>query len=498
MSELSVVVPVYGCAGCLTALHRRLVASIDPLGIDYELVLVDDRSPDGSWDVLTRLGGDDPRVRPVRLERHAGEEAAIREGLARSSGRYVVVMDCDLQDAPEDVPRLYAAAVTGRDVVLTRRTRAADAGWRVRASRAYHAAMAALFRAPLDPAVGNFSVVSRGFVADLLAGPARHYRLALQRSTLPSASIDVERRPRAAGTSAYTAVGLARHALSGVRGEARSRAGAAEARSGPPREPYHETLARVERTHWWLAALRDLVAETLAARSEPGARVLDVGCSTGHVLNRLPASYDRVGVDADAEAVALAARLRPDVRFLHASADELPFEDAAFDAVIATDVLSDARVRDDAVALREIRRVIRPGGVLIVQVPAYQWLWSAHDVAVGTARRYTRPALRRLLAGAGLEPVRVSYRVTALFPAAVLHRLAARGSDRGDVEHVAPALNRALAAVMRIENRVVARRSLPFGLSVFALARAPGRSRVDEFREGDHHGRQADRRRAQP
>lgn len=121
MTVISVVVPVYNCAGCLRALHERLTATLSALGPDYEIVLVDDRSLDDAWEVLTELARGDRRLRIVRLSRNFGQHAAITAGLTRSRGDWTVVMDCDLQEPPEEIARLWAKAQEGYDIVRATR-----------------------------------------------------------------------------------------------------------------------------------------------------------------------------------------------------------------------------------------------------------------------------------------------------------------------------------------------------------------------------------------
>src|SRR5439155_11960878 len=123
MVELSVVVTVYNCRDCLRVLHQRLRKTIEPLTGSYEVVFVDDRSGDGSWEVLLELAGADPRVRLLRLSRNFGQHMAITAGLAETSGRWIVVTDCDLEDPPEQIQMLYAKAQRGYDFVLSRRRR---------------------------------------------------------------------------------------------------------------------------------------------------------------------------------------------------------------------------------------------------------------------------------------------------------------------------------------------------------------------------------------
>src|SRR4051794_22527309 len=121
--ELSVVVPVYGCRGYLRELHRRLVEAVSTVTRSFELVFVDDASPDGAWEVLAELAVRHPEVRAFGLSRNFGQDAAITAGLSKSRGRWTVVMDCDLQEAPEEIPRLYAKAAEGYDLVRTVRSK---------------------------------------------------------------------------------------------------------------------------------------------------------------------------------------------------------------------------------------------------------------------------------------------------------------------------------------------------------------------------------------
>lgn len=120
---LSVVVPVYGCGSCVRHLHERLVATLRKMGVSHEIILVDDRAEDGSWDEIERLAELDGSVRGIFLSRNFGQHAAITAGLHYARGARVAVIDCDLEDPPEDIPRLYAKAVEGYDIVIGRRTR---------------------------------------------------------------------------------------------------------------------------------------------------------------------------------------------------------------------------------------------------------------------------------------------------------------------------------------------------------------------------------------
>lgn len=216
--ELSVVVPTYACASCLRALHARLTAALGPLAIAYELVFVDDRSSDGSWSVLGELAAADPRVRGWRLSRNFGQHVAISAGLAQARGDWVVVMDCDLQDRPEEIPRLLAKAAEGHDIVFGRRVRRPGSGLRALAGGAYFRLLNRVAGTRIDRTCGTFSVISRKVVdAYLRFGDRdRHYLFILYWLGFDQATIDVQGAARHAGASAYGVRRLLRHAVDGL------------------------------------------------------------------------------------------------------------------------------------------------------------------------------------------------------------------------------------------------------------------------------------------
>ena len=166
--ELSVVVPVYGCADCLFALHDRLVRALDQTVSCFELIFIDDRSPDGSWEVLHSLAEHDERVRAIRLSRNFGQHAAITAGLAASRGRWTVVMDCDLQDPPEEIPRLLTKAREGYEIVLSKRVGRRHSWLRRVAGRGYFRLRNFFMRMDMSTEYSSLSLLSRKVVEAFL------------------------------------------------------------------------------------------------------------------------------------------------------------------------------------------------------------------------------------------------------------------------------------------------------------------------------------------
>jgi dolichol-phosphate mannosyltransferase len=218
MLDLSVVVPVYRCEECLRALYDRVTRAVAEITPRYEIIFVDDRSPDGSWSSLRELTALDSHVKAVRLSRNFGQHAAITAGLAESRGSRVVVMDCDLQDPPEEIPRLYATAEQGYDIVFARRRSRRHSLFRRGAARLYFKLMNVFLGTSIEGEYGSFSIISRRIADEFLAfrDRDRHYLLILYWLGFEHTSIDVAHSERHGGRSAYSLGALLRHAADGV------------------------------------------------------------------------------------------------------------------------------------------------------------------------------------------------------------------------------------------------------------------------------------------
>ena len=202
---LSVVSPIYGAEATVAELVQRLVAVLEPLALPFEIILVDDRSPDDSWPRIQAEAAREPRVRGLRLSRNFGQHRAIVAGLAQCRGEWVVVMDCDLQDRPEEIPPLLAQARAGFDLVLARRIERQDSWGRRAYSALFYRLLTYLTGTVQDPAIANFGVYHRKVIAAVLAmrESATYFPLMVRWVGFRRLDVPVAHARRAAGRSAY-------------------------------------------------------------------------------------------------------------------------------------------------------------------------------------------------------------------------------------------------------------------------------------------------------
>ncbi len=221
--------------------------------------------------------------------------------------------------------------------------------------------------------------------------------------------------------------------------------------------------------YWWYRARADLLRAALSDFAVDTGRVLDVGSADGPSVGWLRGDQ-HVTVDLDPRG------LRPGGG-VNGSALALPFRDGVFDLVSAFDVVE--HCDPEAVVMAELGRVLRPGGRLLLSVPAYEWAWSDHDVRAGHVRRYTRPRLVAAVERAGFVVLRATYGFSGVFPMFAAERLVRRvrgGSARGDDQRLpepGPAAEHALLALSRAEARWLGSHDVGFGSSVFLAAGKP-------------------------
>ncbi len=236
----------------------------------------------------------------------------------------------------------------------------------------------------------------------------------------------------------------------------------------------YRRMADLEGVQWWYAGMRRIARALLTPllpAGVKGRRVLDAGCGTGWNLQDLSIFGDTYGVDLSPLAV-ITTRRRGG-RVAQGNLLGLPYASSSFDVVTSFDVLYHAWVVDDAQAVRELARVLKPGGLMLVKVPALKILWGAHDEAVHSRHRYTRGELERLLESAELKVVRATYANSLLFPVLLSRRFLDRALNRhgSDVALLPPFLESLFGGLLSIEAGLLRGLNLPIGASVFAVAR---------------------------
>ncbi len=259
------------------------------------------------------------------------------------------------------------------------------------------------------------------------------------------------------------------------------------------RQDLYEDLYVKEQDYWWHVGKRMIVynlisrywtpsprpteggALTLARESR---RVLDVGCGTGLNLDNIARYGLPVGMDLSREALVFCQKRGLD-ELCEASIDHgLPYRDQSFDIITALDAVE--HFDDDYAALHEFYRVLRPGGLVVISVPAYQFMWSYWDEVLGHKRRYTVPMMRKLVRAAGFAVLKVSHSNAAILLPSLLVRLF-KSQKYGEKVSESPSdfmpvpnpVNRLLTAYYEVESKIIPRVSLPFGMSVVCVARKP-------------------------
>jgi len=206
MAHLSVVIPVYKAEDCLDELYRRLKTSLESITDDFECILVEDCGGDASWKIIQELAVQDSRIKGIQLSRNFGQHHAITAGIDYARGDWVVVMDCDLQDQPEEIPRLYARAQQGADVVLARRMGRQDVVEKRLSSLLFYRLFNYLTDMDYDPKVGNFRIMSAKVAENVrqLREGLRFLPGMMEWLGFPVATVDVAHAARYSGESTYT------------------------------------------------------------------------------------------------------------------------------------------------------------------------------------------------------------------------------------------------------------------------------------------------------
>lgn len=204
--ELSIVSPIYRGEKMLDELVRRIIDSVKDITDDYEIVLVNDCSPDNSWEKIVQLCNENKRVKGVNLSRNFGQHYAITAGLSKTSGNWVVVMDCDLQDRPEEIPNLYAKAREGFDSVFAQRVERQDTFMKRLSSAAFYFVFSFLTDSKQDKSVANFGIYNRKVVNAILSmgDSIRYFPIMAQWVGFRKGYLPVQHAERQVGSSSYS------------------------------------------------------------------------------------------------------------------------------------------------------------------------------------------------------------------------------------------------------------------------------------------------------
>ena len=234
----------------------------------------------------------------------------------------------------------------------------------------------------------------------------------------------------------------------------------------------YDRMAAHDSTHWWYRARRDILADYLTREGglPKDARILEIGCGTGHNLPMLAAfgSVEAIEIDPAAREIAAERLGRP---VSNAPLPDLPgIERGAYDLIAVLDVVE--HIEDDVAALRAMAACLKPGGKILVTVPAHRWMWSAHDVVNHHHRRYSKATLAKAIGDAGLRSNGLRYFNSLLFPLAAAARIAGRMSGRDDSDDSPPPgpVNALFERIFRLERHLVGRVPMTPGVSIVTLA----------------------------
>lgn len=243
------------------------------------------------------------------------------------------------------------------------------------------------------------------------------------------------------------------------------------------RKEEYQRIFELEEKHWWYLGMRK-ISQSLLPRIIQGQtdlKILDAGCGAGGMMVYLKNFGQVWGIDISPEALKF-CRKRGLKEIKLASIEKIPFENESFDLVTSFDVLYHKWVKNDFLALKEFYRVLKPGGYLLLRVPAYNWLRGKHDKVVYTRHRYNRKELVTETRSAGFKILRATYANTFLFPFAVAKRFLEKILPEEKVSDVKPLpkiANHFLYGILSFEAKIISKTNLPFGLSVFILAQKP-------------------------
>jgi SAM-dependent methyltransferase len=501
LAAIGLVVPVYDEVERFAEFGPQLLAFISEQPAGSELVFADDGSTDGTPDLVTEVLAAEPgiKARLLRLP-HTGKGGTVAAGLRAVTTPYAGFCDVDLSTPLDQFERVANAAMRAPVLAIGSRDLAgstlvrAEGPVREALGRAYNR----LLQATLTPGIVDTQcgakAASRELWARLLpfcheTGFAWDAELVAVASAL---DVEVQEVPIEWCHDDRSKVNVGRDGAAMVLATPRiwRRARAARATAVPVMRATVETsdagtpvevfgdlnaaeLASADRSHWWFRSKAALVVTALR-RTRPasgaGGWLIDGGAGAGGVTAMLGWDPERVVVVEGNQRLVRQARDALGLPAVQAHVDGVPIGRAAADVVCLLDVIE--HLVDPQSALAEAARVLAPGGRLVVNVPAHEWLWSSADEHLGHQRRYTRASLRRELATAGFTPTFITHVFTWLVPFVwVQRRLATSGAQATGLNQDSVLVDRTAMVLNALERALVGRVSLPLGTSVLCVAR---------------------------
>lgn len=485
--DLALVIPAYNEQNRLPRTLDRLAGMSRDSGLCIHVLVVDDGSEDGTA-ACVRARQHHFSSTPLSLAlthiRHRGKGAAVRAGMQKVSAPVIGYCDADLSAGPDAILQVYDRVRQGSDMAMGSRglpdsvLEIRQPFYRERAGKLFNLMLRKLAGIPhRDTQCGlklfREEVAAEIFRRQRIDGFAFDVEVVALALAL---GFQVEEVPIHWAHAESSRVSMVRDPMKMLGDVFRvvrplRRLSPRTERLGIPSEPALEQMIRSEEHHWWHMAKRELIGETIVHHSQ--APCLDIGCGGGRMVALASEVMPSFGVELSERALR-AAKGRGVKGLARAEAGRLPFRSSSFGTILALDVI-EHHPQPEAL-LAEVIRVLKDDGILIVTVPAYQWMWSHTDHALGHYRRYTRASLRGDFEAAGLPVERVTYFHSWLLIVAwsfrKLRGLFGGGGGADDFLPPAP-LNRFFLKLARLERRLLTRMDLPFGLSVLAIARRP-------------------------
>ena len=204
--HISIVIPFYGCNTCLTELYTRLLQTLESITPSFEIIIVNDSSPDGAWDSIAEFAQKDHRVKGIDLSRNFGQHYAITAGMENCKGEWVVVMDCDLQDRPEEIPKMYSKALEGWDIVFGRRKERKDNFFKSNFSKLFYYILGYLTNTKQDSAIANFGIYHYKVIDAIstMGDSMRYFPTMARWVGFKQTSVNIEHAERMHGKTSYS------------------------------------------------------------------------------------------------------------------------------------------------------------------------------------------------------------------------------------------------------------------------------------------------------